>query len=174
MLLGEPNSVTATIGATAGGVDESCSVTLRYPRAMATISASVVSTLSNEAVVTGTRARVRVAAPFFNPGFAEVTFLDEPHAPSPKKAAPENRLPLVDRLPFVGLAQGAFWSAWLRRRGRLILRRPGQSGLKLEAIEFMRCVRESQLESDTMRGSDTIAVARILDQARQNAESSPG
>lgn len=166
MFLGDPDDVWADFMTLDNGLEESCTMSLHYPDARATISASIGLTMNNEAVITGTRGRVRIASPFFTPGFAELSRFSEPVDAASAKAKPVNNLPKIDRVPFLGLAQGAFWTTLLRRRGKLLLRHPGENGLKLEAVEVMRCVRKSRIESETMPHKDTLSVARILDQAR--------
>lgn len=166
MILGDPDSVHGDLIENETGLDEGCTLSLRYADALATVSASNTVTMNNEAVITGTKGRVRLGAPFYSPRYAEVMRLNEPSAGATAKHNPVKAVPKVDRIPFYGLVQGTFWNALLRRRAKLLMRKPGESGLKFEALEVMRCVREARIESETMSHADTLSVARILDQAR--------
>lgn len=170
MLLGNPESVSADLLRTGSGVDTSCALRLRYPNALVNINACIEAELHNEAVITGTQGRIRIGAPFFTPGYSEQVWWTPPSATAPAtKATPNPKMPKIDKLPWVGLAQGAFWATWMRRRGKLLLRRPGQSGLQREAIEVMECVRAGKTQSERMSHADTLAVASILDQARASS-----
>ena len=170
MLLGKPKTVTADIIRADSGLDTACALRLRYPDAFVNITASIEAELDNEAVITGTHGRIRIRSPFFTPGFAEHTWFTPPAADAPlRKAKPNPAVPRIDKLPFLGLAQGAFWTDLLRRRGRLLIRRPGENGLRGEALETMDCVRSGKTESARMPHADTLAVAAILDQARASS-----
>jgi predicted dehydrogenase len=170
MLLGQPEAVSADILRAGSGIDTGCALRLRYANALVNINACIDAELANEAVITGTQGRIRIGAPFFTPGFAEHVWWTPPAADAPAaKARPNPNLPKIDKLPWLGLVQGAFWAARMRRRGKLLLRRPGQSGLKGEAIEVMDCVRAGKTQSERMPHADTLAVAAILDQARASA-----
>jgi len=170
MLLGRPEAVTADIIRADSGLDTACALRLRYPNALVSITASIEAELDNEAVITGTHGRIRIGSPFFTPGFAEHTWLTPPAADTlPAKPKPNPAVPKIDKLPLLGLAQGAFWTALLRRRGRLLIRRPGENGLRGQALETMQCVRAGKAESTRMSHADTLAVASILDQARASS-----
>ena len=127
MLLGDPDAVHADVLTTDNGLDETCVLNLCYPDALATVTASIGLTLSNEVVITGTRGQVRIGAPFMTPGYAELTRFDMPGDAAVAKAKPVNALPKIDKIPFLGLAQGSFWPSLLRRRGKLLVRRRGES-----------------------------------------------
>ena len=170
MLLGKPEAVSADTIRADSGLDTACAVRLRYPNALVNITASIEAALDNEAVITGTQGRIRIGSPFFTPGFAEHTRLTLPAADAiPRKHTPSAVVPRIDKLPLLGLAQGAFWSTLLRRRGRLLIRHPRENGLRGEALETMACVRAGKMESARMSHADTLAVASILDQARASS-----
>ena len=57
MLLGTPEEVHARFIHLPNKLDELCTLSLRYPNALATITASIRVNMSNDAVITGTRAR---------------------------------------------------------------------------------------------------------------------
>ncbi len=170
MIMGNPASVHGDLIENEAGLDDGCTLSLRYPDALASISASNTVTMNNEAVITGTKGRVRLGSPFYSPRYAEVMHLSEPASGAPVKHNPVKGVPKLDRIPFYGLVQGTVWNALLRRRAKILMRKPGESGLKFEALEVMRCVREARIESETMSHADTLSVARILDQARGSQE----
>ena len=172
MLLGNPDTVHADFLTLENGLDESCVLTLKYPECLVTIANSIRLPMSNEAVITGTKGRARIGGPFFSPGFAQLSWHKEPAETEFKKPVPSNALPIIDKVPFSGIAKGAFWATLLKRRGKLLVRDRGGDGLKLEAAEVMRCVRNSQIESEVMPHRDTLSVARILDEARLSKVSS--
>ena len=162
-MFGPPTDVLADMRPHATGLDDNFSATLRYPTHSATISASIGVTMTNEAVVVGSAGRLRLGAPFFNPGYLQVVQVGEP---STQPQGPGHAVGLTDRLPYGSLLQGSFLATLLRGHGHLMLRPRGANGLRLEAEEAMRCIVQGKTESTTMPLADTIAVMETLDTIR--------
>ena len=150
----------------ASGLDESFCATLRYPTHIATISAGIGAAMTNEAVVVGSAGRLRLGAPFFNPGYLQYVREDMREGGSPARASR-----LAERLPGLGLLQGSFVASWLRGRGQIVARPRGAHGLRLEAEEVMRCLRDGETESPVVPLAETVAVMETLDAIRAAAGS---
>jgi predicted dehydrogenase len=162
-LFGPPVSVQAGMVPHESGLDASFSAVLGYPAHLAAISGSVVATLTNEAVVAGSKERLRLTSPFLNPGALQAIRLGEPAA---APSGPGRVVQLVDGLPFGGLLQGSLVANMVRGRARLTPRPGGSNGLRLEAEEVMRCLAQGELESPVMPLAETVAVLETIDRIR--------
>ena len=162
-LFGAPMDLQADMTPHATGLDEAFSATLHYPSHSATISASISVTMTNEANIVGSTGRLRLGAPFFNPGYMQYVQVGEPSA---RPQGPKRAVGLAGRLPYGSLLQGSFLATLLRGRGRLVTRPRGSNGLRLEAQEVMRCLAQGETESAIMPLADTLAVMKTLDTIR--------
>lgn len=78
MLWGSPDAVTAVASKAPSGVDDQTAATLRFPSgAIALVSASLSTETQQDALLSGTKARVRIHRPWWRPDTATVTFEDE-------------------------------------------------------------------------------------------------
>ena len=110
MLLGRPSAVSATGRLSDTGVDTFVSAQLRYDSgAVATIEASMLCCLSNDAVVCGTKGQVAVHRPFHAPEAITVTRQEDPadglllQAPSVTTRLPHDPpLPSAPGYNFIG------------------------------------------------------------------------
>jgi predicted dehydrogenase len=162
-LFGPPRAVRADMKTHRSALDMSFSASLEYPDLLATVQGSVGATMTNDAVVIGTKGRLRLAAPFINPGSLQLVRVEEPPA---TPSASRRGGGMADRLPFGAFLQDNFLMTVLRKRGRLIMRPYGANGLKLEAEEVMRCLAEGKSESTILSLSETVAVMETLDKIR--------
>jgi predicted dehydrogenase len=67
-LFGPPRAVRADMKTHQSGLDMSFSASLEYPDLLATVQGSVAVTMTNDAIVIGTKGRLRLGSPFINPG----------------------------------------------------------------------------------------------------------
>jgi predicted dehydrogenase len=163
--LGEPDVVHAGAVIGASGVDEHCSVQLTWRQGViADFVAGLRVRGSNELVVAGEQATLRLPAPFYRAHRLELRHTDA--APTASAARSEGWRAALRSWP---------WLAQLRRQldraespGRVSVQRfafPGH-GYQFQLAEVVRCVHEGRLESPTMPLADSVAVLRTLDRAR--------
>lgn len=76
MVLGSPESVTATGTVTSTGVDAQVGVVLDKGAAQAVLYTTLLAKTPTTAVISGTVARAELAGPFYTPGVLTVTFRD--------------------------------------------------------------------------------------------------
>ncbi|MGV6815836.1 MAG: Gfo/Idh/MocA family protein [Thiotrichales bacterium] len=165
LLLGKHASVesTAEIGAT--GVDETSSYLLRYDSgAVANLSATLMGYGTNEAVISGTKGKIRLHAPFFQPASYSIQQQDghlQPAAapgPMPKAGKVSQRLrrammPLIDKLS-----------------GAKVIRQPYSGmGYQFELIEVSRCIADGLTESPLMPLDDTLQIMQVMDDIRDQS-----
>jgi predicted dehydrogenase len=151
------------------GVDEQASVLLRHPGDRhSLLLASIISCTPAEAVVLGTRGRLRIHPPFYCP-----------HRVSIERWAISGGLVAADPKPRP-VAPPA-WRRWLRRayqrfEGVLapVARRPDieifepveGNGYHHQAAEVARCIRAGEVESPRMPLDETVAIMDTLDLLR--------
>jgi len=150
-ILGAPVHVAsqATIGAS--GVDEHVFMELTYASgAIASIETSVRARLPNDAVVTGTRGRLSVAAPLYFPRSLSHT---------PNSNAADERATQPQRLirTVVGLARAGLTKPQSPMQG---------NGYQYEAQEVMQCLAEGRTESALMSLDESVHVLETMDAAR--------
>jgi predicted dehydrogenase len=171
-LLGKPEKIwaQARIGSTA--VDEQSTAILSYRSgAQAIVTASLRERSSNEALIVGTRGRVRIHEFFFRPERLTVdVFADSPEpVPYDDKslrgraitALKENRVLRGARLRAALLVPGL--SAV---KSQEIIEPISGNGYNYEADEVARCLRADLLESPDMPWAETIAVLETMDAIR--------
>jgi predicted dehydrogenase len=172
-LLGPPAEAVgrATIGST--GVDEQSSAILTYPGgAMAVLAASLRSRLGNEAVIVGTRGRIRIHDPFYAPRRVSWTQFEEPvGAAVPASSSSDGWKARLGRSPLVRRAYDSLGAPLLRlvRRGgpTRVHYAPG-TGYQYEAAEVNRCLRAGLLESQIMPLDETLSLLETTDALRRS------
>ncbi|MGI0488078.1 Gfo/Idh/MocA family protein [Pantanalinema rosaneae CENA516] len=165
-LFGTPESVVsqATIGET--GVDEQSAIVLKFPQGqLATLSCSLRSYSTNEAVIVGDRGKIVIHEPFYRPHRISVMQSPEPVAlttgmvhfkPGLKQKLKQH--PLVQR--FKGLLMP------LVRKSTTIVEPIAGNGFGYEAAEVMRCLRNGELESPLMPLDETLRIMETMDLIR--------
>jgi predicted dehydrogenase len=133
MLFGKPDEVLALSSAIACGVDGQTSAVLKFPQGRhAVVNSTIMATVSNRAVITGTLGRIEIDCIFYTPtGFSVVN-----------------------------------------RDGGLIQRVESDyvgKGLREEAVESARCLREGLTESPLFHWDEIISVMEIMDRIRASA-----
>lgn len=166
-LFGPPTRVLGEVRTNASGLDTVFGATLGYSGHLATIGGSVASTLANEAVVSCERGRLRLGAPFINPGSLTFVKVGEPTGSGGGSGGGG----LADKIPFASLLEGSTLMTLAKRRGWLKARPRGSNGLRLEAEEVMRCLSEGRTESNVMQLADSVSVMETIDRIRQGAGS---
>jgi predicted dehydrogenase len=172
--LGQPSdSVSrATIGPT--GVDEQTTVVLTYAGgALAVLTTSLRSRLSNEAIILGTKGRIHVREPFYAPHRVSLTKVSEPIA-SGNAQSNSPRRGLKARLKGSPLLRRAFDSvgrpvlALLRRQESSFVHYVPGTGYQYEAAEVARCIRAGLLESPIMPLDETVTILQSMDSLRDS------
>jgi hypothetical protein len=126
---------------------------------------------SNEAVISGTKAQLRLHEPFYRPHQLTVTNRPPPapRATGGSASAPPPAKP--------GVAQRLKGSAFVQRvyrRVQPLLRRPAVdllqpiagNGYNYEAEEVVRCLREGRTDSAVMPLDETVQIMELVDRAR--------
>ncbi|HUN41827.1 MAG TPA: Gfo/Idh/MocA family oxidoreductase [Acetobacteraceae bacterium] len=162
-LFGPPQSVQSAMRQHADGLDACVSTTLVYPTHLSTINASIAATTSNEATVAGASGRLRLGAPFFDPGYLQ-QFRSQ--APSAEPQPPRRSRSLLDRVPYAGLLRGSIVTALLSRQGSVAPRPAGANGMRREAEEVMQCLAKGKTESSAMPLADSVAIMETVDRIR--------
>lgn len=154
----------AVIGET--GVDEDVAVTLRHQRGgLALLHASLRTQCSNDLIIMGTRAQIRVHAPIYRP--FRMTL-----APIVERARDVSIRPRSEALKESHWVHSAFQrlsvvaTSIRNRHAKQYLERYGGNGYHHEADEVMRCVREGRIESSVMPLSETLDVMQTIDAIR--------
>jgi predicted dehydrogenase len=160
-LFGNPAEVQAMSTLVSTGVDEHCSVMLKYAGGqIAMLSATLTGYAANEAVIMGTEARITIHEPLCRPD--RLTISRAPLLTTDERAMGRSRL--KDRLR----------SSHLARRLRRIL--PGRektmhvpymgNGYNYEASEVVRCLTARVVESQVWSLDQTAGVMQTLDLIR--------
>lgn len=173
-LLGPPAEAVgrATIGTT--GVDEQSSAILTYPTGtLAVLTASLRSRLSNEAVIVGTRGRIRLHEPFYAPRRLSVAHFEEPvGAPAVDSSSSSGGWKArLGRSPMVRRAFDTFGVPLLRMvrpGGPTRLHYAAGTGYQHEAAEVHRCLRAGLLESPIMPLDESLRLLETTDALRRS------
>jgi predicted dehydrogenase len=172
-LLGPPADVVgrATIGPT--GVDEQFSAILTHAGgALVVVSATLRSRLGNEAVIVGTRGRIRIHEPFYAPSRLAWTQFEEPVGAA--VAVPSSWAGWKARIKRNPLLRRAYDSLGgpllrrIRRHGRSRVHYGPGNGYQYEAAEVNRCLRAGLLESPTMPLDETRRLLETTDALRRS------
>ncbi|HEX2915572.1 MAG TPA: Gfo/Idh/MocA family oxidoreductase [Chloroflexia bacterium] len=172
LLLGAPGEIVseATIGTT--GVDEQAAILLRYPKGqLATLTASLRTYSSNEAVIMGSKGKIRLHEPFYCPQKASSSAFVEPGPPTPAgspglkdKVRTQLKENPVLRPVYKGLKE--YVLPVVRHPDTIVDHFEG-NGYNYELAEVVRCLQTGQLESKVMPLDETVKIMEIMDQVRQ-------
>lgn len=168
LLLGEPEHVSSTASITLGGVDATSAYTLNFKSgAVAVLWASQRAQGTNEAVLLGSKANLRLHEPFIRPHRLTLTNARSPAVPSHA----EPTLPgLTQRLKENPIVQQ------IMRRAQHAMARPTDSwfepvagtGYQFEAAEVTRCMRSGILESPDMPLAESVRILELADELRRS------
>lgn len=167
--LGPPLEATGygLVGPT--GVDEQASILLRHPgERHSLLLASILSRTPAEAIVLGTRGRLKIHSPFYRPHRISIERLADA-----ADGATVGPVPLPVAPP---AWKGHLRRAYQRFEGVLapIARRPevelfepvDGNGYHYQAAEVARCLRAGEVESPRMPLDETVAIMDVLDHLR--------
>lgn len=152
------------------GVDEQASILLRHAGGrQSLLLASLVGETRAEAVVTGTRGRLRIHRPLYRPHRISIEPVPPP-ADGPQGQAPPPSPP-----PPTPAWKRGLQRAYQRFDGLVGPLSPGSrtwfepavgNGLHYQAAEVARCLRAGELESPHLPLDETLAVMDVLDRLR--------
>lgn len=166
-LFGRPERTTAIASFAPTGVDATSIYTLAFRTgATATLWASLRAQGTNEAVILGSHANLRIHEPFMRPHRLSLGQVRSPAAPAASEPAAPG---LVRRLKESAHVQHVL------RRAQVVLGGAGSesfepiagTGYQFEAIEVMRCLREGLLESPDMPLDESVAILELADELRR-------
>ena len=171
-VLGRPAAVCtqASIGDTK--VDEQAAAILAYPFGkLGIVSASLMSYLPGEALITGTKGRMKVHFPLHHPSELSLIVFPERNPDADVRTA------LRARVRDISILSGAYARARglvekLRQHPRRTMVFPLEgNGYNYEAAETMRCLRAGELESRIMPLDETLSIMETMDTIRKQWES---
>jgi predicted dehydrogenase len=173
-LMGPPEVVSGGMIIGDTGVDEDVAVTLRFSTgALALLHASLRTQCSNDLVIMGARAQVRVHPPIYRPFRMTVT-------PNRQRAYAPSAASSMEALKEGHWAHQAFQrssgiaSALLNRRATQHSIRYAGNGYHYQADEVMHCVRSGKLESAIMPLSESLCIMETLDRIRSQCATRSG
>lgn len=170
-LFGAPSSVTSRRVTLPTGVDDLVSASLRFPGdRIASINAYLCAYGANEAVLLGTRGRIRVHEPMCRPESFDVAVREPQQTRPPESSREAVATSFTERLKDVSWVRRVHSavSAWLPgapRRHTVPFR---ANGYCHEAEEVMRCIRAGRTESERMPLDDSLTALRVVDEIRRS------
>jgi predicted dehydrogenase len=168
-LLGDPLTIVSQAAMGKTGVDEQSSVILNYPQGkLATLSQSLRTYTSNEVAIMGTKGKIRIHQLFIKPekiSVSKFSVLTQTY-PSPlqplnlkqKVVAAAKQNSLIKRV-YLSLSE-------LLKSEKTIVKPLEGNGYNYEAVEVMNCLRNKQLESQTMPLDETLKIMEAMDRIR--------
>jgi predicted dehydrogenase len=164
-LLGRPIQVSSQLTRAPSGVDENVGIVLHYEGGqVACLGASLTSYLSNEAIVAGTRGRLRIHEPLCRPHRITRTAAPAPAAQG-AGSGPGGRLrsALLESRALAGLLGWVPAGAHRSRSSRVHF---SGNGYGYEAAEVVECLRNGRIESPRMPLDETLAIMETIDTIR--------
>jgi predicted dehydrogenase len=168
-LLGVPSSLvsSAAIGETA--VDEQSSVILNYAQdKLAILSQSLRTYSSNEAVILGTKGKIRIHELFIKPEKISITkFSSTPPSFSSALQPQSFKQKIVSAAKNNTLFKRVYSKlSTLLKSEEVIVKFIETGGYNYEATEVMNCLRNKQLESKIMPLDETLKIMETMDDIR--------
>lgn len=171
-LFGSPSDVCGRLVMGTSGVDQTASVVLNYPDGRTvSIIASLFSNLSNEAIISGNKGRIRICDPFFRPHKINIFKQDEINT---EPRASSNVLSSLKDKQWV---KQIYWGLlqcfpFIKRSFEYeLVRFFDGNGFNYEAREVMDCLKKGVCESSIMPLDDTLKVMEIIDRVRKQNNS---
>jgi predicted dehydrogenase len=155
----------ATLGGT--GVDEDGALILRHRNgAISTISSSLRAAAGNDFLISGGEGTIHVQAPIYRP--FRMTITRVPVQKGPARSGDLRKEAFKEGSLMQGAHQRLSWLTGVLkgRRARGILKAYAGNGYHYEAAEAMARIRDGALESPLMPLSESVAIAGIIERAR--------
>lgn len=165
LLLGKPNYVIGAPCMGETGVDDQSAMVLRYDNgAMAILHSTLRTYGSNAAVITGTRGKITIKAPFYKPEHISITrFSEQPVVVTSRK--PE--IVTGWKSTVVGKLKQNRWLKTLAKLRKEQVKNIYQSlagnGYNYEAEEVVKCLQVGKLESSVMPLIETIEIMETME-----------
>ena len=176
LLLGNPAKIQsqAFIGKT--GVDEQSAITLSYPQGeLAILLATLQARTSNEAVIVGTKGKIRIHEPFCRPHQLSITPFSELVFSSNISSSLKQKL--IALIQKNRLLQNLYFQLYsyvaplILRKHKTIMQPFTGNGYNYEAAEVIRCLNAGQLESNIMPLNESLRIMEIMDEVRHHWQS---
>ncbi|SJZ95834.1 Gfo/Idh/MocA family protein [Consotaella salsifontis] len=163
-LAGPPLAASGQMRRFDNGAVASASLSLRHGRALSTLSCSLESEGSNEAVIAGSGGVIRIGRPFFCPPLLSLrcTAPIVAEANEDKDPSPLGRRPAIARL---GAIRQMLSSVKQRRIPTLF----SGTGLHYQADHFAECLALGRIDSPVMPMADSIDVLKIIEEVTASA-----
>jgi len=137
-------------------VDESCSLSLRYPNGRsASIRCSITGVIEEDAVITGERGSIIIHPPLFRPYRLTLTTMPTEQVSRSERTKKGFLASVLSRLSGAG-----------KPRSRTFKIPFNNNGYGYQVEEFMASLEKGEIENPTMPLSDTLNAMRIMDEAR--------
>ncbi|NEQ42731.1 MAG: Gfo/Idh/MocA family oxidoreductase [Leptolyngbya sp. SIOISBB] len=169
-LLGKPAQIEgfAHLGST--GVDEQCSLLLKYDDgALAQLSATMQTYGTNQAIIAGTRGQITIQPPFYCPESITVHQFPDTRAGSVQTSS---SVPNDFKERLKATLKTNPWFKRLRRLlpkgGKTTTHIAAGNGYQYQAMEVGRCLQAGLLESPLMPWAETLQVLDLMDTVRQS------
>jgi hypothetical protein len=144
-------------------VDEQSAFILSYGQEkLAILHTSWCTQLSCEALIIGTRGRIRIHPPLYRPYKLSITLFQGPESSTPR----QDWLNYAKKLPPVVRSIYFRLERLFSERLEKVEERIEGNGYNYEAAEVMRCLRAGELESEIMPLDETLRIVETMDTIR--------
>ncbi|PSB05118.1 Gfo/Idh/MocA family protein [Merismopedia glauca] len=171
-LLGIPAKIMSQARRGKTGVDEEVAIILSYPQgALATLSASLTTYTSNQALIAGTKGKITIHEPFYCSERASITTKLPIFNPS-LISTPSTKQKLVasvksnSLLKSLYLHLASYLSPLTSRSSQQKIQPFIGNGYQYEALEVMRCLQQGKIESEIMPLDETLKIMELVEQIR--------
>jgi predicted dehydrogenase len=168
-LLGVPERIVSSAAICETGADEQSSVILNYPQGkLAVLSQSLLTYSSNEAIIMGTKGKIRIHELFIKPDRISVTkFSVLTQSYSSSLQPPSLKQKLVSAAKQNYLIKRVYLTlSGLLKSEKTIVKPVEANGYNYEAAEVINCLQNKQLESKIMPLDDTLKIMETMDNIR--------
>ncbi|OKH20963.1 dehydrogenase [Hydrococcus rivularis NIES-593] len=168
-LFGPPNQISGQACKGNSGVDEQSAMLLTYESSMLAILSSTLNTYgSNSAIITGTRGKIVIHEPFYEPErISLIKFPDSPVVSTAKYCVNSSRLKqkLITLMKRNLLVKSLV--SKLRYPTTTFSHANESNGLSYQAVEVVRCLKNGERESPIMPLDHTLKIMETMDVLRQ-------
>jgi predicted dehydrogenase len=168
-LLGAPSDVVSSAAIGETGVDELSSIILNYSQdKLALLSQSIRTYSSNEAVILGTKGKIRIHELFIKPEKISITKFSSTTQSFSSALQPQSFKQKIVSAAKQNTVIKSLYSklSKFRRSEEAIVKYIPTNGYNYEATEVMNCLRNKQLESKIMPLDETLKIMEMMDNIR--------